>query len=215
MSTALMLKPRPLFSPLCAGVTWAAWLSFSVPELIQTEAILTTVRPCSPLPERATQRSSASCFCTARRSTPGQRWRCGPQGLLCAAGHFTCQPYMDTWIASKCCCYMGRIRTITARKTRWTAGPHNRRRSWNCVWDTGCGVEYIQLLIDFGANVYLPTLIIEKSTKQNEAVELLLKERGERSFSGIIALFFYDHWLIVTSIIKHISAFVLSLDAHQ
>ncbi|XP_030611272.1 ankyrin repeat and SOCS box protein 12-like isoform X1 [Archocentrus centrarchus] len=42
----------------------------------------------------------------------------------------------------------------------------------------GCGVEYIQLLIDFGANVYLPTLIIEKSTKQNEAVELLLRERG-------------------------------------
>uniref|UniRef100_A0A671MPM7 Myotubularin-related protein 8-like n=1 Tax=Sinocyclocheilus anshuiensis TaxID=1608454 RepID=A0A671MPM7_9TELE len=42
----------------------------------------------------------------------------------------------------------------------------------------GCGVEYIQLLIDFGANVYLPTLIIEKSTKQNEALELLLKERG-------------------------------------
>lgn len=42
----------------------------------------------------------------------------------------------------------------------------------------GCGVEYIKLLIDFGANVYLPTLIIEKSTKQNEAVELLLQERG-------------------------------------
>ncbi|XP_058476203.1 ankyrin repeat and SOCS box protein 12-like [Solea solea] len=42
----------------------------------------------------------------------------------------------------------------------------------------GCGVEYIQLLIDFGANVYLPTLIIEKSTKQNEAVELLLRERA-------------------------------------
>ncbi|CAL8309504.1 unnamed protein product [Boreogadus saida] len=42
----------------------------------------------------------------------------------------------------------------------------------------GCGVEYVRLLIDFGANVYLPTLIIEKSTKQNEAVELLLRERG-------------------------------------
>ncbi|KAG7464888.1 hypothetical protein MATL_G00170440 [Megalops atlanticus] len=41
----------------------------------------------------------------------------------------------------------------------------------------GCGVEYIQLLIDFGANVYLPTLIIDKTTKQNEAVLLLLKER--------------------------------------
>ncbi|KAF7652643.1 hypothetical protein LDENG_00093990 [Lucifuga dentata] len=41
----------------------------------------------------------------------------------------------------------------------------------------GCGVEYIQLLIDFGADVHLPTLIIEKTTKQNEAVVLLLKER--------------------------------------
>lgn len=43
----------------------------------------------------------------------------------------------------------------------------------------GCGVEYIQLLIDFGADVYLPTLIIDKTTKQNEALALLLKERGE------------------------------------
>lgn len=49
----------------------------------------------------------------------------------------------------------------------------------------GCGVEYIQLLIDFGANVYLPTLIIEKSTKQNEAVELLLQERGN---AGVMLL---------------------------
>ncbi|XP_036425104.1 ankyrin repeat and SOCS box protein 12b [Colossoma macropomum] len=41
----------------------------------------------------------------------------------------------------------------------------------------GCGVEYIQLLIDFGANVYLPSLIIDKTTQQNEAVMMLLKER--------------------------------------
>ncbi|KAF3838055.1 hypothetical protein F7725_009823 [Dissostichus mawsoni] len=41
----------------------------------------------------------------------------------------------------------------------------------------GCGGEYIQLLIDFGADVYLPTLIIDKTTKQNEALNLLLKER--------------------------------------
>lgn len=41
----------------------------------------------------------------------------------------------------------------------------------------GCGVEYTQLLIDFGADVYLPTLIIDKTTKQNEALVLLLKER--------------------------------------
>lgn len=43
----------------------------------------------------------------------------------------------------------------------------------------GCGVEYIQRLIDFGADVYLPTLIIDKTTKQNEALVLLLRERGE------------------------------------
>ncbi|XP_066515512.1 ankyrin repeat and SOCS box protein 12a [Hoplias malabaricus] len=42
----------------------------------------------------------------------------------------------------------------------------------------GCNPEFIKLLIEFGANVYLPTLIIEKSTKQNEALELLLRERG-------------------------------------
>ncbi|CAL8262818.1 unnamed protein product [Lota lota] len=41
----------------------------------------------------------------------------------------------------------------------------------------GCGVEYVQLLVDFGADVYLPTLIIDKTTKQNEALVLLLKER--------------------------------------
>lgn len=44
----------------------------------------------------------------------------------------------------------------------------------------GCSVEFIRLLIEFGANVYLPTLIIEKSTKQNEALELLLRERGNQ-----------------------------------
>ncbi|XP_051506550.1 ankyrin repeat and SOCS box protein 12b [Myxocyprinus asiaticus] len=41
----------------------------------------------------------------------------------------------------------------------------------------GCGLEYIQLLIDFGANIYLPTLIIDKTIRQNEAVMLLLKDR--------------------------------------
>ncbi|XP_039622263.1 ankyrin repeat and SOCS box protein 12-like [Polypterus senegalus] len=41
----------------------------------------------------------------------------------------------------------------------------------------GCEAEYVQLLIDFGANVYLPTLNVEKTTKQKEALELLLRER--------------------------------------
>lgn len=53
----------------------------------------------------------------------------------------------------------------------------------------GCGVEYIQLLVDFGADVYLPTLIIDKTTKQNEALILLLKERGETR----IVVWFWKH----------------------
>ncbi|TRY78952.1 hypothetical protein DNTS_014712 [Danionella cerebrum] len=41
----------------------------------------------------------------------------------------------------------------------------------------GCGLEYIQLLIDFGANVYLPTLVVDKESRANEAMILLLRER--------------------------------------
>ncbi|XP_077466066.1 ankyrin repeat and SOCS box protein 12-like [Stigmatopora argus] len=41
----------------------------------------------------------------------------------------------------------------------------------------GCGVEFIQLLIDFGADVYLPTILVDKTTKLNEDLVLLLKER--------------------------------------
>ncbi|KAI7790113.1 ankyrin repeat and SOCS box-containing protein 12 [Triplophysa rosa] len=46
-----------------------------------------------------------------------------------------------------------------------------------------CGPEYIQLLIDFGANVYLPTIIMDNTTRQNESVMLLLKERGKSAMT--------------------------------
>ena len=65
-----------------------------------------------------------------------------------------------------------------------SAGKHPETVLETCL-RKGCGVEFIQLLIDFGANVYLPTLIIEKSTKQNEAVELLLEERGEQNVNRL------------------------------
>ncbi|XP_062855801.1 ankyrin repeat and SOCS box protein 12b [Trichomycterus rosablanca] len=41
----------------------------------------------------------------------------------------------------------------------------------------GCTTEYVQLLVDFGANVYLPTMITDKTSEQNESVMLLLRER--------------------------------------
>ncbi|XP_043847336.1 ankyrin repeat and SOCS box protein 12-like [Dromiciops gliroides] len=40
-----------------------------------------------------------------------------------------------------------------------------------------CPLEYIQLLVDFGANVYLPSLPLEKIDPGGEAVALLLRER--------------------------------------
>ncbi|XP_036596185.1 ankyrin repeat and SOCS box protein 12 isoform X2 [Trichosurus vulpecula] len=40
-----------------------------------------------------------------------------------------------------------------------------------------CPLEYIQLLVDFGANVYLPSLPLEKTDPDGEGVALLLKER--------------------------------------
>lgn len=43
--------------------------------------------------------------------------------------------------------------------------------------------EYIQLLIDFGANVYLPSIIMDNTTRQNESVMLLLKERGKSAMT--------------------------------
>lgn len=52
----------------------------------------------------------------------------------------------------------------------------------------GCGVEYAQLLIEFGANVYLPTLIIDKTTKQNEAVGILLAARGKQTLHSPVII---------------------------
>lgn len=49
------------------------------------------------------------------------------------------------------------------------------------------GPEYIQLLIDFGANVYLPSIIMDNTTRQNESVMLLLKERGKSAMTFTVS----------------------------
>uniref|UniRef100_F6WTX7 Ankyrin repeat and SOCS box protein 12 n=1 Tax=Monodelphis domestica TaxID=13616 RepID=F6WTX7_MONDO len=41
-----------------------------------------------------------------------------------------------------------------------------------------CPLEYIQLLVDFGANIYLPPLPLEKTASDGEGVALLLRERA-------------------------------------
>ncbi|XP_075429658.1 ankyrin repeat and SOCS box protein 12-like [Ascaphus truei] len=41
----------------------------------------------------------------------------------------------------------------------------------------GCRAQFVELLIDFGANVYLPNIQINKSFSNPEAVELLMRER--------------------------------------
>ncbi|XP_053547652.1 ankyrin repeat and SOCS box protein 12-like [Bombina bombina] len=41
----------------------------------------------------------------------------------------------------------------------------------------GCRTQFIQLLIDFGANVYLPNIEVNRSFPNHKAMELLLSER--------------------------------------
>uniref|UniRef100_A0A674K297 Ankyrin repeat and SOCS box protein 12 n=2 Tax=Terrapene triunguis TaxID=2587831 RepID=A0A674K297_9SAUR len=42
----------------------------------------------------------------------------------------------------------------------------------------GCGSEFIKLLIDFGANVYLPNIAGDKISPNSEALALLIRERA-------------------------------------
>ncbi|XP_044283212.1 ankyrin repeat and SOCS box protein 12 isoform X2 [Varanus komodoensis] len=42
----------------------------------------------------------------------------------------------------------------------------------------GCGVEFVKLLIDFGANVYLPGIVLDKISANSEVLELLARERA-------------------------------------
>ncbi|XP_048338854.1 ankyrin repeat and SOCS box protein 12 [Sphaerodactylus townsendi] len=42
----------------------------------------------------------------------------------------------------------------------------------------GCGAEFVKLLIDFGANVYLPDVTLDKISTNSEVVDLLARERA-------------------------------------
>ncbi|KAF7707192.1 ankyrin repeat and SOCS box protein 12b [Silurus meridionalis] len=57
----------------------------------------------------------------------------------------------------------------------------SRIKQSNTVLDTclkyGCQSEYIQLLIDFGANVYISMAVMDKTREKGEAIMLLLRER--------------------------------------
>ncbi|XP_078496232.1 ankyrin repeat and SOCS box protein 12 [Lissotriton helveticus] len=42
----------------------------------------------------------------------------------------------------------------------------------------GCHTSFIKLLIDFGADVYLPNILVDKTFPNHEALEMLMKERA-------------------------------------
>ncbi|XP_069468640.1 ankyrin repeat and SOCS box protein 12 [Ambystoma mexicanum] len=42
----------------------------------------------------------------------------------------------------------------------------------------GCRTAFIKLLIDFGADVYLPNILVDKTFPNHEALELLMRERA-------------------------------------
>ncbi|XP_061862898.1 ankyrin repeat and SOCS box protein 12 [Colius striatus] len=43
----------------------------------------------------------------------------------------------------------------------------------------GCRSEFIKLLIDFGANVYLPNVVLDEAAPRSEGLELLLQARAQ------------------------------------
>ncbi|XP_055499560.1 ankyrin repeat and SOCS box protein 12a [Leucoraja erinacea] len=55
----------------------------------------------------------------------------------------------------------------------------SRKTALEMCFRYGCGTEYVQLLIDFGANVYLPDLPANKNIHQNEVFKLINSTRAQ------------------------------------
>ncbi|XP_059840894.1 ankyrin repeat and SOCS box protein 12-like [Hypanus sabinus] len=65
----------------------------------------------------------------------------------------------------------------------------------------GCGPQYIQLLIDFGANLNLPGHIPVKNTQQNKAAELLIQATAQpRSLMSLTRLTIRKYLKVISSL---------------
>ncbi|XP_005994993.1 ankyrin repeat and SOCS box protein 12a [Latimeria chalumnae] len=92
----------------------------------------------------------------------------GPLYLSAAYGHLEC---------FKLLLFYGAEPNYNCTDERLLVKIKNPRTVLDMCLKHGCGVEYVQLLIDFGANVYLPIISTEKTVQPTEAVRLLLRER--------------------------------------
>ncbi|XP_072482128.1 ankyrin repeat and SOCS box protein 12 isoform X2 [Notamacropus eugenii] len=110
----------------------------------------------------------------ANVKTRGPEWACnvtscsGPLYLSAVYGHLDCFRILLLYGADPD--YNCTDRQLLSRVSK------PRTLLEFCLQHT-CPLEYIQLLVDFGANVYLPPLPLEKTDPDGEGVALLLRER--------------------------------------
>ncbi|XP_062917484.1 ankyrin repeat and SOCS box protein 12a [Mobula hypostoma] len=94
----------------------------------------------------------------------------GPLYLSLVYGHFDCFRLLLLYGANP---------DFNCTEERLLSRIKPRKTALEMCFRYGCGIEYVQLLIDFGANVYLPDLTANKNINQNEVFELLNRARAQ------------------------------------
>ncbi|XP_072914150.1 ankyrin repeat and SOCS box protein 12a [Hemitrygon akajei] len=94
----------------------------------------------------------------------------GPLYLSLVYGHFDCFRLLLLYGANP---------DFNCTEERLLSRIKPRKTALEMCFRYGCGIEYVQLLIDFGANVYLPDLTANKNISQNEVFKLLNQARAQ------------------------------------
>ncbi|XP_043561189.1 ankyrin repeat and SOCS box protein 12a [Chiloscyllium plagiosum] len=94
----------------------------------------------------------------------------GPLYLALVYGHFDCFRLLLLYGANP---------DFNSTEERLLSRIKSPKTALEMCFKYGCGTEYVQLLIDFGANLYLPDLSASKNIKQNEVLKLLDRARAQ------------------------------------
>lgn len=94
---------------------------------------------------------------------------------------------MVTLIVSACFCSMGQTLTTTVTSTCWLES-HGPAPSLEICLHHNCEPEYIRLLIDFGANIYLPSLSLDLNSQYDKGTALLVQAQCECQRPALIGL---------------------------
>uniref|UniRef100_UPI00398E7AD1 ankyrin repeat and SOCS box protein 12a n=1 Tax=Pristiophorus japonicus TaxID=55135 RepID=UPI00398E7AD1 len=94
----------------------------------------------------------------------------GPLYLSLVYGHFDCFRLLLLYGANP---------DFNCTEERLLARIKPPKTALEMCFKYGCGAEYVQLLIDFGANLYLPDLPANKNINLNEVFKLLTRARAQ------------------------------------